>query len=283
MGRRENERKRRSTGGLNPLSSTLTTATENRGNPVKTHAYRRRRFVVASPIDPVFGESEMNKGKHGANAITIAETEYLLAGGNETHLVAETSDAGQGRPAISSHRFEAKEAWQSAYAIEELQEPRWSPKTICGRDWQSMELGDGPTWDLSREPVYAPSCRSCLRIASRGLSSRPPDDRIPLVAALAVQEVVETSFARVDGVPGDQAEALRAAIRKELRRHGLRGRTYLLRTTVFVSSDDAWDALSTSEQEAFRDGAADAIERAIFDEASSPQPREISWDTWGVI
>jgi len=37
-------------------------------------------------------------------------------------------------------------------------------------------------------PVYAPSCQTCLRIASSRLESRPADDRIPLIVALAMQE-----------------------------------------------------------------------------------------------
>lgn len=224
----------------------------------------------------------MSTARHGANTITIGGKEYLLAGRDKTHLVAEASDAAAGRPAISSWRFERDEWWQDAYDTARLQEPRWGRKTLCGRKWQEMHPGDGPSPVTWSTPAHAPNCRSCLRIATRDLATRPPDERIPLVTALAVQEVVEMSFTRIDGVPGDQAESLRTAIRKELRRRGLQGSTHLLGNTVFVVSDDAWQALPQSERDALDRQAADVIGATLAGDDPLPPRHRLHWDTWRV-
>lgn len=145
-----------------------------------------------------------------------------------------------------------------------------------------MEPGDGPGLVPWSTPVYAPSCRICLRVASARLASRPDDDRIPLVAALAVQEVVEYGETRVNEVPGDQAEPLRAAIRSELRRHNLRGRTHHFQETVFVISDDAYGALPQQQKDAIHQQLTRALDW-LSDSPGPPTRTGINWNTWGVI
>jgi hypothetical protein len=216
---------------------------------------------------------------HGVNTITIAGEPFLLAMGIASHLVAEVKGNESGRPAVEPWRFERVEDWQASYDRKELQAPRWRQRTLCGRDWSAMARGDGPGLVPWSSPVYAPNCRTCLRIASRRLESRPADDRIPLVAALAMQEVLEYGESRVDGVPGDQAEALRAALRQELQRHGLRGHTYHLREVVFVISEDAYKAVPQERKDELQQQLMRALDW-VSDEPSPPIQTGISWKTW---
>lgn len=228
--------------------------------------------------------SAMPENLYGVNTITIEDEHFLLAGDEATHLVAKSQDQGTARPAIESWQWEVAEGCQASYDRSELEAPRWSHRTLCGRDWSRMEPADGPGFSPWSRPIYAPSCRSCLRIVSSRLQSPPLDDRIPLVASLVLQEVVEHGDSRVDGVPGDQVEALRVAIRAELRRHQLRGRTYHFGETVFIESDDAYNALPEKRKDEIQQHVMDALNsmmNAHHGWRSSP-PRGISWDTWRV-
>lgn len=223
----------------------------------------------------------MTEHLHGVNAITISGEPFLLAGGDASHLVAEAKDTEAGRPAVEPSRWEQVADWQASYDRSELESPRWSERTLCGRTWSGMEPGDGPGFVPWSVPVYAPTCRTCLRVASAFLASRPDDDRIPLVAALAVQEVVEYGETRVNEVPGDQAEPLRAVIRSELRRHHLRGRTHHFAETVIVISDDAYDTLPQQQKDAIHQQLTRALDW-VSDEAGHPIRTGINWNTWGL-
>lgn len=218
---------------------------------------------------------------HGVNTITIAGEPFLLATGNVSHLVAEAEDTEAARPAVDPSRWEHVEQWQASYDRSELEAPRWSQRTLCGRDWSGMAPGDGPGFVPWSTPVYAPSCRTCLRVTSGRLESRPHDDRIPLVAALAVQDVVEYGETWVNEVPGDQAEALRVAIRRELRRHNLRGRTHHFRESVFVISDDAYDALPQQKKDAIHQQLTNALDW-LSDEPGPPTRTGVNWNTWRI-
>lgn len=223
------------------------------------------------------------KKMHGVNAIPIGDESYLLAGGEASHLVAEARDDETARPAVETWHWNTAEEWQSAYSRAELEEPRWKERTLCGRDWINMEPADGPGLSAWSSPVYAPSCRTCLRIVSSRLESHPPDDRIPLVATLVLQEVLEHGQSRVDGVPGDQAEALRGAIRRELRGHNLRGRTYLQNETVYAESDGAYEALPDQRKDEIQQQVLNALD-SLFKatDGRPPHPQVVSWDTWRV-
>lgn len=85
----------------------------------------------------------------------------------------------------------------------------------------------------------------------------------------------------MDEVPRDQAEGLRAAIRRELRRHYLRGRTYLLEETVFVISDDAYEALPHERKEQIQQQLTRSLDW-LSDEPSPPTQSGINWNTWRI-
>jgi hypothetical protein len=222
---------------------------------------------------------------HGVNSILIKDEPFLLAAGADaTHLVAESRDQDMARPALEPWHWTMSEEWQDRYNREELKARRWSQRTLCGRDWSRMEPADGPGFSPWSVPGYAPSCRSCLRIVSVRLESGAPDDRIPLVATLVLQDVIDHGDSRVDGVPGDQVDALRAAIRSELRHHNLRGRTYLYGESLFVISEDAYDALPEKRKAEIHQHLMDALDSMFkgTDGRQPSPPRGISWDTWRV-
>ena len=66
----------------------------------------------------------MTIGRQGSNTVTIADKDYLLAGGDKTHLVPEAQEATSGRPALPLWRFESVEMWHEFYDLDQLQEPR---------------------------------------------------------------------------------------------------------------------------------------------------------------
>jgi len=146
-----------------------------------------------------------------------------------------------------------------------------------------MEPADGPRFLPWSIPVYAPDCKSCLRIVGCSLESQPTDERIPLVVDLAMQEVSQFGSSRVAGIPGDQAEVLRAAFSAALRRTGLRGRTYLLETILFVVSEDAWNALSQDRKGALDAQLADTLDWLEGDEPNPTRRRGVDWKTWGIL
>jgi hypothetical protein len=215
------------------------------------------------------------------NTITVAGELFLLVGGGKAHLAAEANNAESARPAVSSWRFDEGEKWQDSYDLDQLGEPRWNQRTLCGWDWQEMEPGDGPGLLPWGTHVHAPDCRSCLRIVSRNFESQPGDERIPLVVGLAMQEVLEFGSSRVDGVPGDQAEALRTAFRAELRRRKLRGRTYLRETTLFVVSEDAWSALPQDRSSALNQEISVAL-NWLSEHDTAPARRGVDWSIWDI-
>lgn len=223
----------------------------------------------------------MTDNLHVVNTIIIAGESFLLAGGDASHLVAEAKDTEAGRPAVEPSRWEQVADWQASYDRSELEALRWSERTLCGRTWSGMEPGYGPGFVPGSTPVYAPNCRTCLRVVSARLEPRPEDDRIPLIAALAVQEVVEHGETWVNEVPGDQADALRAAIRRELRRHNLRGRTHHLQETVYVISNDAYEALPQQQKDAIHQQLTRALDW-LSDEPGPPTRTGINWSVWGV-
>lgn len=78
-------------------------------------------------------------------------------------------------------------------------------------------------------------------------------------------------------MPGDQVEALRAALRTELRRLKLRGRTYVQDKVVFVVSDDAFSA---EKHDAIHRTAVESLDYLTRNRTSQEQ-FGIRWDTWG--
>lgn len=100
------------------------------------------------------------------------------------------------------------------------------------------------------------------------------------MAALVADEAVERGSVTVSGVPGDQAEALRAEIRKLMQRRGLRCGTRALDRIVFVwlESDPSPDRRAVMDAEALE--AVSCL--AAGEDVGSPiEDHTIHWSTWG--
>ncbi len=83
----------------------------------------------------------------------------------------------------------------------------------------------------------APNCQKCLAAIDKSFPTPTPDDRIPVLAELAATAVNEHGTAEIVGVPGDQMNALRQAIRADLRkRFGFSTRTFTQDGLLVVSS-----------------------------------------------
>ncbi len=217
---------------------------------------------------------------HGLNELHIGGFRYLLVGVSSTHLAALAEGEVQGRSALTEWRT-GTEAWADSYDLDALFDPIWNPRTLCGREWIEMEPGDGPPFNALRVGVYAPSCKNCLRIISSSLEGVAPDERIPLIVGLVVTEVLADTGTVVTGVPGQQLDALRAAIRQRFRSIGVSCRTFPIGSDLHVVSDQVWDELPPERKSEMDAQAASAIGDAI--QGWSVPRRGIAWDTWGVV
>lgn len=237
--------------------------------------------------------------RHGPNAIVIDGTPMLLTitgGGVAVHLAAAAGPgreagpgggaaaAGPGREAVDDLHFGDRYDGEplTGYDRAALTEPRWSPRTLCGREWAVMAGGDGGPVGRHGEVAYAPTCRRCLALIDRHFPPPTPDSRLALVARLAADTVVEQrGFAEIHGVPGDQEPELRRTVRALIReRTGHSVRTYSVNGIVFI------ECRAIHDQHADRTGreAAEAVDAFLNGE---PLPRRekdwlISWTAWDV-
>jgi hypothetical protein len=218
---------------------------------------------------------------HGVNELEIGGVRYLLVGVSASHLarLAEDGDA-PGRSALADWRT-GTESWAPLYDLDALFAPIWSLRTLCGLEWIEMEPGDGPPFNRGGTSVHAPSCKSCLRIVSRDLKSVAPDDRIPLIVGFVVDEVLAEAGTVVTGVPGEQLEPLRSAIRRRLRSLGIPFRTYPLGGDLHVVSEELWDELPEDRMAEIGAQAAEVIIDAI--QGRPPHRRGIDWRTWEIF
>lgn len=217
---------------------------------------------------------------HRLNELVIRYVRYLLVGVSSSHLARLAQATEQGRGALAEWRT-GMEPWAASYDLDSLRDPIWSPRTLCGLEWIEMEPGDGPPFDRAGPSVHAPGCRNCLRIVSRDLASVAPDDRIPLIVGFVVDEVLADAGSVVTGVPGEQLEPLRSAIRQRLRSLGIPFRTYPLGGDLHVVSEELWDDMAEDRKAEIGAQAAEAITDAI---QGRPVPRRgIDWGTWGII
>jgi hypothetical protein len=119
---------------------------------------------------------------HGPNIIEINGAAMLLTttgGGTAIHLTAAaTPDTG--REAVPDLYFDSSDndPVPAGYDPAALLEPRWSEKTLCGRDWAVMVGGDGGAIGRYGEVAFAPTCRRCLALIDRHFpkpqTRRPP-------------------------------------------------------------------------------------------------------------
>ena len=222
---------------------------------------------------------EKHDEPHGLNELHIGGARYLLVGVTSTHLAGLAEGEVQGRSALAEWRT-GREAWAASYDLEALFDPIWNPRTLCGRKWIEMEPGDGPPFNVLRVGVYAPSCKNCLRVVAGGLEGVAPDERIPLIVGLVVTEVLADTGTVVTGVPGQQLDALRAAIRQRFRSIGVSCRTFPIGSDLHVVSDQVWDELPPERKSEMDAQAASAVSDAI--QGHSVPRRGIAWDTWSV-
>ena len=217
---------------------------------------------------------------HGLNDLNIGGARYLLVGVSSSHLAALAEGDVRGRRALAERRT-GTEPWAASYDLDALFDPIWNPRTLCGREWIEMEPGDGPPFGVGSGGVYAPRCKNCLRIVSHDLEGVAPDERIPLIVGMVVTEVLAEAGTVVTGVPGEQLEALRAAIRQRFRSISVPCRTYPLGGDLHVVSEYLWDNLPPDRKSEMDAQAASAIADAI--EGRPAVRRGIVWGTWGVI
>lgn len=217
---------------------------------------------------------------HGLNELVIRDVRYLLVGVSSSHLARLAQVTEQGRGALAEWRTGA-EPWAASYDLDSLRHPIWNSHTLCGLEWIEMEPGNGPPFDPSDTSVHAPSCRNCLRIVSGDLESVTPDGRIPLIVGFVVDEVLAGAGTVVTGVPGEQLEPLRSAIRRHLRSLGVPCRTYPLGGDLHVVSEDLWDDMPEDRKAQIGVQAAEAIADAI--QGRPVRRRGIDWGTWEVF
>lgn len=219
-------------------------------------------------------------GPHGLNELAIAGVRYLLVGVSSSHLAGLAEGDEPRRGALAEWRT-GTEPWAASYDLDALVATIWNPRTLCGLGWIEMEPGDGPPFDRGGTSVHAPSCRNCLRIVSRHLASVTPDDRIPLIVGFVVDEVLAEAGTVVMGVPGEQLEPLRAAIRRRLRSLGVPFRTYPLGGDLHVMSEELWDDIPEGRKAEIGARTAAVIADVI---QGRPVPRRgIDWVTWGIL
>lgn len=186
----------------------------------------------------------MGSPKYGANTIEITHARYLIVDGGRSHLASVAGPEHQGRPALAAKRFEQGGGWSDWYDLDAIREPIWNPRTLCGRWWDEMRPGLDPGFNWRSDSALAPDCKTCLRIIGNQLVSTPPDERIPMIAEMVAEQVMAIGMSTVAGVPGDQSDRLRKAIRLRLRKLGVRGRTYAALGSVHIVSDEIWESLS---------------------------------------
>lgn len=230
----------------------------------------------------------MSQERHGVNAITAGGAELLLtstSGGNAVHLTRLTEPGAAGRGAVHDFYFDASNrrstALKRSYDQAALLAPRWASTTLCGREWAVMIAGEGgPFDDWSDEVAFSPSCRRCLTVMDKLFPAPKPDDRLALVAQLVADAVQEHGHAEIRGVPGDQQDALRKAVRTLVRqRTGESCRSYVHENLVLFVSE----AIYAEHAQENMLAAAEAIDRALTGGDTTPahEPAwRVRWETW---
>jgi hypothetical protein len=205
-------------------------------------------------------------------------------GGVAVHLTAAADEPDGGREAVPDFYFGTDDTDRvpAGYDQAALLEPRWSETTICGRQWAVMVGGDGGAIGRYGEEAFAPTCRRCLTLIDRHFPNPVPDDRLALVAQLAADVVIDRhGFAEIHGVPGDQQNQLRKAVRDLIhKRTNFSVRTHQVNGVVYIECQEAYDQRADRHDRE----AADAIGALLAGEPVPHRERDwvISWSTWDV-
>lgn len=104
--------------------------------------------------------------------------------------------------------------------------------------------------EVIEDDAAVPSCARCLKIVERGLQSTPLDPVLADIAAGAVETMAKSGSVGIGNVPGDQAERLRAEIRRLMRARKLNVSTYVIGSSVFAHSTDVYYAIPEEVREA---------------------------------
>jgi hypothetical protein len=231
----------------------------------------------------------MNQLRYGVNALQVGEVELLLtvtSGGTAVHLAHVANPEDAGRAAVHEYYFDANRRsapLELTYDRAALLATRWAPLTLCGREWAVMIAGEGgPLSELNDEVAFAPTCGRCLAIMDKLFPAPAPDQRLPLLAKLGADSILEHGHAEVRDVPGDQQQALRTAVRSLVRqRAGESCRSYVHESVIFFVSE----AIYAEHAEDNMRAAAEAIDRALTGRDTTPihEPAwRLSWDTWDI-
>lgn len=227
-------------------------------------------------------------GPSGLNEILVSGNYFLLVetagGGRAVHLASVAESDAAARGAIPD-AWLGDDEWlgrfdlDARYDIGILAEPRWSARTLCGREWLDMAGGGGGPLTEHGLDAVAPSCRRCLASLDRWFPAVEPDDRIQLLSQLATEAVNQVGSAMVTHVPGDQMEPLRRAVRTAIReRLGYRSNTVVTESTLHVWCDEAFEVVRESQM----NEVAATLERAFAGiEPTADPDHVISWRTVG--
>jgi hypothetical protein len=207
------------------------------------------------------------------NSISVLGRELLLVdvgGGAETHLAAVAREGGRSAEHQGNDPAPA--------------DGRWERSTMCGRTWNRMAAGADELRPLWRDPAFAPTCRSCLRILDTWFPAADSAAGVHLLAAVVAEEVIQFSSAFITSIPVEQVEAVRRAVRQALRSAGFRSNTTVVDGVVHVWSDDAYQALDPAQ---IKKSVTGAIERAMsgsdspaIEQPVGPGPIEPPWVCW---
>lgn len=226
----------------------------------------------------------MEQQAWGLNAVTVGGEQLLLAeasgAGIAVHLVADDGD-GHGRPAVPAHWFRSDMPGYvsgiARYDRGALESARWSPRTLCGREWMSMVAGDSGPLYRDQTIQLAPTCRRCLTILDRRFPPPNIDDRLGVVTELVARAVDEHGSAEIIGVPGDQVAPLRTELRRVFRkRFGHVGQTVLVNDVLLVTCDQATEQVRGAR----RQEAALRLDNDSIAEPPDDSGWRIYWHTW---
>lgn len=220
------------------------------------------------------------------NSISVVGRDLLLAevgGGRETHLVS-SEESPSARAAVPEGRSDSLDLSEDQSGADALRARRWSPSTLCGRDWFAMAPGEGAPLHLWEEESLAPTCRSCLRVMDGWFPRADTPSGVGLLAWVVADTVEATASAYIHGVPAEHVESVRRAVRKQLRERGFGSQTRVVNEVVFVSSDDAYDAIDPESKSRW---TADVLDRAYRGEAPDIAKTDselgvVHWGTWVV-
>ena len=211
----------------------------------------------------------------GLNVIEVDGKQFLLTAtaGDAIHLTRAADREESGQAAVPAHYLED---FERTYDMAAILEPKWSEKTLCGRQWILME-GDRDG-DEEGEARYAPSCRRCLALLDPLFPAPKLDDRFPLIVRIIADTVLEHGTAEIFDVPGDHQAALRREVRAEVKkRMGYGLKTYAHESIVIFVCDPIYDLHA---DEHMRRGA-EAVDTFLSGKTASHQsPTRLWWRTW---